>query len=145
MKPKPIIIVVILVALFVATSCSQPASPGGDYGPVTADRLRGKHSVFATGTSGAQFTWEFAADRFTISGDGGPIPEDVRRAILGNDQVAKVIEGRWTLADGALTLSSITADRKDGFKNVILRPFQTPVVRVELKGTQYVFRRLPSP
>ena len=143
MKTKPTIIVAILAVAFMASSCSRPVAPGGDYGPVTAEQLRGKHSVFATGTSGAKFIWEFAAGRFKVSGDGGPIPEDALFAVLGNRQVVKVIDGRWTLDDQGLTLIGIRADGKDGYKNVILRPFRTPVVRVDLNGTQYVLRQLP--
>jgi len=133
----------ILAAAFMASSCSQPVPTGGDYGPVPASRFRGKHVVFATGTSGDRFIWEFSGDRFKISGDDGPIPRDAVFAILGKGQVAKAIDGRWTLDEQGLTLSGITADGKDGYKSVTLRPFMTPVVRVDLNGTQYVFRGLP--
>ena len=135
---------------FVARSCSKPApnppSPpapvqlGGDYGPVSAEQLRGRHSVFATGTSGAKFVWEFTGDRFKVTGDAGPIPDDAIVTFLGERQPAEVIEGRWALADRVLTLTGITADGKGGYKDVTLRPFRTPVVRVDLAGTQYVFR-----
>lgn len=147
MKRKLTIIMTILAAAFVASSCSQPvpqpAPTGGDYGPVPASRFRGKHLVFATGTSGDKFIWEFSGDRFKISGDDGPIPGDAVFTILGKGQVAKAIDGRWTVDEQGLTLTGITADGKDGYKNVTLRPFQTPVVRVDLNGTQYVFRQLP--
>ena len=135
-----------VVALVVA-SCSGPATPppiqiGGDYGPVTAEQLQGKHSCFATGTSGAKFAWDFDGDRFKITGDGAAIPEDALLTFLGRRQASEVIEGRWRLVDRTLILTEITADGKGDFKDVTLHPFRTPVVRVDLAGTQYVFRPL---
>jgi hypothetical protein len=135
-----------IAVAFLARSCSRPAPPpppapvGGDYGPVAAEQLRGRHSVVATGTSGARFVWEFTDDRFKVTGDGGTIPDDAVVTFLGGRQRAGLIEGRWALADRELTLSGITADGKAGYPDVTLRPFLTPVLRVDLAGTQYVFR-----
>lgn len=139
----------ILVA-FAATSCSEPAAPppitprvGSDYGPVSAKQLEDRHSVSAAGRPGARFVWEFHGDQFTVTGDGGPIPDDALVALLGGRQAADVIEGRWVLSDRVLVLSGITAGGRGGFKDVTLRPFRTPVLRMYLDGTQYVFTPFP--
>lgn len=68
------------------------------------------------------------------------MPDDATAALLGGPRPTDVIEGRWTLAQGTLTLTDVTADGAGGFADVPLKPFRTPVVRVELNGTQYVLR-----
>jgi hypothetical protein len=103
--------------------------------------LSGEHTC--RGTSGAVFTWVFSDDGFKISGGGKPIPQEVLYAILGNDAEAKVIEGKWTYVEanpnGALTLSGIKADHKGGFKDVVLTPWNTGVVRITFGETQFTF------
>jgi hypothetical protein len=135
----------LITITFAVSSCSRPTPVpiGSGYGPVTAQQLQGAHSVVATGTSGAKFTWEFTADGFEISGGGGPIPEDALITILSQGQPVEAISGQWALDDQTLKLTQITADGKDEYENVTLRLFQTPVIRVDLNSRQYVFRPLP--
>lgn len=130
----------------VSEKSPHPPPGFGDYGPVHADSLMGKKSCWAAGGSRAKFVWEFDGDRFTIREDDGPIPDDALIAILGSKQadVVKTITGKWSLNDAerTMTLTGITADGKGEFKDVVLKPFNTGVVRVNLNEKQYVFSPL---
>lgn len=122
-----------------------------DYGPVHADSLKGKKSCWVTGGSKARFTWEFDGDRFMIREEDGPIPDDALIAILGSrpSGEVKAITGLWSLNDAerTMTLMGIKADilgKGEGeFKEVILKPFNTGVVRINLNEKQYVFSPKP--
>ncbi len=114
--------------------------PGeGGYGPVHTQQLLGDHTCWATGTSGNRFRWIFTEDhRFEFHEAGEPLPPELLETMLGGDACAELIEGTWDFTDGTLTFSQIRADGVDGWPDVSLRPFRTPVVRMVIGGVQYV-------
>lgn len=139
--------VLLLVALLAA--CAQDASPPGptpapgtgDYGGVQRADLIGDHVCRATGASGATFRWTFTETRFTIVEEGGPIAPEVLTAIAGRQGDVARIEGAWALDGGKLRLTDVHVLASHGSPTgpeVVLEPFKTPVLRVEIGGVQYV-------
>lgn len=116
----------------------KPAPLGTGYGPVHADHLMGEHRFFATGRSGNQFAVSMDQQTVTFAELEQPLPPELLTTVLGPGRSARVIRGRWTLTGNTLKLSEITADETDGYPDVDLNLFRTPVVRTVFGEVQYV-------
>jgi hypothetical protein len=123
----------------------KPKPQMGGNGPVVKEELYGEHTCLATGGKRDQFQLTLTADHFELKGAGAPIPRGVLETVLGPEQKAENIEGRWDVVAGRLTLTEVRADGRPGFKDVVLRSFRTGpnsrwFTRFDIGGTQYQLR-----
>ena len=151
---KPIAAVLMMIVL-VKMACAGPATampgeatgpdqkakpaPGkGGYPPVSKEQLLGQHYCLATGARLAYFQFTFVKDHFRIEERGRPIPREVLDAVLGKDQTARKIEGRFELKGDKMILTGIRADGQGNFQDAKIRTFNTRVVRFDFGEAQYV-------
>ena len=92
---------------------------------------------------GADITWAFEKETFTLKRGTADIPVDLLAQLLP-DEVARTnpaeVTGSWALRDGRLVLTKIKAGDKDGRAEVTFSPYKTAPTVVRIGNLpQYVF------
>ena len=110
--------------------------------PVSAADLIGTHMCTACGIhNDEKFEWTFTEDRFEIKATDAPIPGEVIETVLGEVAAVSRIEGRWQCVDGDVLLTDISAEADKEYPNVTVRPFLTPILRINFPEHQYVLSK----
>jgi len=110
--------------------------------PVSATDLIGTHVCTACGVhNDEKFEWTFTENRFAINATDAPIPDEVIETILGEDATVPRIEGHWQCVDGEVHLTDISTEVEKEYPNVTVRPFLTPVLRINFPEHQYVLSK----
>jgi len=119
----------------VSMGLAQEPLPGGD-APITRARLAGAR-LESIDTS---HSWAFKEKGFVLaSGTKKDIPADLLKALLGPERKARRIEGQWDMdeEEGVLILTAISADGKQGQKEVRLKIGPAGPVRANVGKEQY--------
>ena len=140
--------VLTFILILTAGSCRKASERPhlGDFGAVTKADLLGSHSCESVGAKNRKkFQWTFADERFEITAQDGSLPSEVCQALLGEGAMVKRIEGAWSVAEGDLILTELSADGKIGTQEACLHPFITPLLRINFGNVQYILTPTKRP
>ena len=135
----------VLVACFLTAmpSCGQktqePSPPIGESPPVTQNDLRGKE--FRVSNPSGSFEWSFGENDFEISGS---IPAEVQKEIIGPGKATRLIKGKWSLDNGKIRLTELTADGEPMVREPELSIYRTGSIRVGIGSSEYAFQWSPD-
>jgi hypothetical protein len=119
----------------VGCDAGKPIRIGGNYSPVTAEKLVRAEFSHRTGSEDFDFDWSFQPETFVITGD--TIPPDLLTAMLGPEASGKRIEGTWKIRDGRIFFGVKTGE--GNVRECSLPIYSTGVIRIETQEAQYVF------
>ena len=131
----------LVLAMAVAASLSacdyrSKTPTGGSYPPVTAEKLLSATFSHRTGQDHFQFRWKFDADQFVIEGE--QIPPDLTDALLGPNQTAKKISGKWKIQNDRIYFE-VPAGEDQPPIQCDMSIFSSGVIRIQSSDAQYVF------
>ncbi len=146
-RNRLVLVYVMLCGLSSALGCGAGKSScttGGNYPPVTNQKLSGATYNHRTGQDEPAMDWQFTDGQMKLVTKEEALPTELVDAILGEDsavkpRTVKQITASWSIKGETLTMDEIRYDdnRFDGSRT--LRIFNTGVIRIEAGGDQYVF------